>query len=44
MADGIVEGLGDAWFDLHDGDPHFVSAIWYAEYVGDEEVLTEPDT
>jgi hypothetical protein len=44
VADGIVEGLGDAWFDLHDGDPHTVSASWHAEYIGAEEVVTFADT
>lgn len=44
VADGIVEGLGDAWFDLHEGDSHAASAVWQAEYIGDEDILTEPDT
>ena len=43
VADGIVEGLGDAWFNLHDGDPHSVSALWQAKYVGEEEPITELD-
>ena len=43
VADGITEGLGDAWFDLDDGDPHSVSAIWHAEYAGDEEIVAVLD-
>jgi len=39
LADGIVEGLGDAWFDLEDGDLHAVSYVWSAEHVGDEEAV-----
>ena len=28
VADGVVEGLGDAWFDLDDGDAHAISYSW----------------
>jgi hypothetical protein len=43
VADGIVEGLGDAWFDLDDGDPHTVSTSWQAEYVGEEQIVPSVD-
>ncbi len=38
VADGIVEGLGDAWFGLDDGDEHAVSTHWQADYIGDQHV------
>lgn len=39
VADGIVEGLGDAWFTVDDGDAHAVSTKWRARYVGDPEII-----
>lgn len=41
VADGIVEGLGDAWFTVDDGDDHAVGAHWRAEYIGEPEIVVE---
>lgn len=41
VADGIVEGLGDAWFTVDDGDDHAVSANWQVEYVGEPEIVVQ---
>ena len=34
VAEGMGEGLGDAWYGLADGDPYAVSYVWQAEYIG----------
>lgn len=42
VADGMVEGLGDAWFNLEDGEPHAISYTRHADYVGPTQIV-EPD-
>ena len=39
VADGMVEGLGDAWFELDDGDAHAISYTWHADYVGPTQIV-----
>ena len=34
VAEGMGEGLGDAWFELGDGDEYAISYMWQAEYAG----------
>ena len=34
VAEGMGEGLGDAWYELEDGDEYAVSYVWDAEYTG----------
>lgn len=34
VAEGMGEGLGDAWYQLDDGDEYAISYVWQAEYSG----------
>lgn len=34
VAEGMGEGLGDAWYELDGGDAYAVTYVWEAEYVG----------
>lgn len=34
VAEGMGEGLGDAWYELTDGDPYAITFVWTPEYLG----------